>query len=132
MRRSEHFHLAYAGCAVLLLACWSGCSPRQSIHDSGTMFRLRTIQTTLDAFEVDCGRYPTASEGLPALINNPGVPGWTGPYILIGTNTIAEVLSDEWGTPFRYVLSEGKAIATSAGSDRTFDTGDDLMTGKPK
>jgi hypothetical protein len=28
----------------------------------------------------DCGRYPSEEEGLAALLTNPGVAGWRGPY----------------------------------------------------
>ena len=30
------------------------------------------METALDAFEIDNGRYPTTEEGLPALIEQPG------------------------------------------------------------
>jgi Type II secretion system (T2SS), protein G len=32
-------------------------------------------------FEMDTGRYPTVGEGLNALLSDPGVRGWTGPYL---------------------------------------------------
>ena len=32
-------------------------------------------------FTLDCGRYPTEREGLHALLVNPGLDGWRGPYL---------------------------------------------------
>lgn len=39
------------------------------------------IMGCLDLFMIDVGRYPTQEEGLDALLKNPGVEGWRGPYI---------------------------------------------------
>src|SRR6266542_3149019 len=39
------------------------------------------IGQTLDLFKLEVGRYPTAQEGLQALISAPpGVNNWNGPY----------------------------------------------------
>ena len=66
------------------------------------------------------------------MLKDPGVPGWKGPYMDIGTNTVVKGLSDQWGTPLRYVISNGDAKVISAGRDKVFDTVDDLMTGSVK
>src|SRR3954470_16670053 len=43
---------------------------------------INSFETSLDAFEVDCGRYPSTEEGLQALVNPPsGVQNWRGPYV---------------------------------------------------
>ena len=39
------------------------------------------LMTALGSFRLDCGRYPTDGEGLDALFQNPGIKGWSGPYI---------------------------------------------------
>jgi len=58
---------------------------------------IANIEVTLDAFEVDTGRYPTTSEGLAALIENPAdLKGWSGPYIKRG------VPKDPWGNTYVY------------------------------
>jgi len=55
------------------------------------------LGVTLDAFEVDCGRYPTTEEGLKALIEQPSnADGWYGPYIERG------VPKDPWGNTYLY------------------------------
>jgi hypothetical protein len=38
---------------------------------------------------------------------------------------------DGAGTPYRIVCAPDSAIATSAGRDRTFDTGDDVKSDQP-
>ena len=46
--------------------------------------QVEMIGAALDAFRLDVGRYPTASEGLEALNTAPAggsAPGWNGPYL---------------------------------------------------
>lgn len=55
------------------------------------------IETQLDAFEVDAGRYPTTEEGIAALVQMPAsVKSWHGPYLKRG------VPNDPWGRPYVY------------------------------
>lgn len=57
---------------------------------------IATIEGQVEAFNLDCGRYPTNDEGLSALVNQPGnVQGWKGPYI-------KNVPNDPWGQPYIY------------------------------
>jgi general secretion pathway protein G len=43
---------------------------------------IASIETALDMFEVDSGRFPTAAEGLGALVRQPvGLGNWKGPYV---------------------------------------------------
>ena len=58
---------------------------------------ISNLEVALDAFEIDTGRYPTSSEGLGALIQQPGnVVDWQGPYIKRG------IPKDPWGNPYVY------------------------------
>jgi len=43
--------------------------------------QIELLGVALDAFRLDVGRYPTTEEGLKALIENPGIEGWDGPYL---------------------------------------------------
>src|SRR5205809_2033220 len=46
---------------------------------------ISNLETALDAFEVDNGRYPSNEEGLAALVSPPaGLQNWHGPYIKRG------------------------------------------------
>jgi general secretion pathway protein G len=74
--------------------------PRVSTRGRTVNSRLKTeiayLETALDAFEIDNGRYPTTAEGLQALITPPAnTRAWNGPYI-------KSVPTDPWGTPYVY------------------------------
>jgi general secretion pathway protein G len=56
-----------------------------------------TFGIALDLFEQDTGRYPRSDEGLRALIDNPQVPNWRGPYL----KTVSVPL-DPWGNEYKY------------------------------
>lgn len=44
--------------------------------------QMENLSMALDAFEYDCGRYPTTQEGLAALREAPaGAANWKGPYL---------------------------------------------------
>ena len=77
---------------------------------------ISMLETALDTFEVDCGRYPSGEEGLAALIQPPAsVQGWNGPYIKRGMPT------DPWGNPYVYRFPGGNNPAgydlSSLGAD---------------
>ncbi|MHC4220862.1 MAG: type II secretion system major pseudopilin GspG [Planctomycetota bacterium] len=58
---------------------------------------IANLEVALDAFEIDTGRYPTSSEGLKALIEQPSnTEDWRGPYIKRG------VPKDPWGNLYFY------------------------------
>lgn len=77
--------------------------------------QLKTVSAEVEMFMADVGRYPTASEGLPALVKEPsGVEGWTGPYM-----RDEESLRDPWGRLIRYtVAADGQGyLLVSLGAD---------------
>ena len=58
---------------------------------------IANMETALDAFEIDTGRYPSSDEGLAALVNQPNnANGWKGPYLK------KMVVNDPWGNPYVY------------------------------
>lgn len=60
--------------------------------------QIESFSSALDLFYLDNGRYPTSSEGLPALVQRPANSlSWNGPYI-----KTASVPADPWGRPYRY------------------------------
>jgi hypothetical protein len=87
---------------------------------------IRTFHGTmgqgLDAFHTDCGAYPTEKQGLAALVNNPGLKGWNGPY----HRSVDIEPKDPWLTPYRYQTTGDGYTLSSAGKDETFDTEDDV------
>ncbi len=57
--------------------------------------QISMLETSLDAFRLDMGRYPTATEGLQVLWDNPGnLVNWDGPYLP------KPVKQDPWGNPY--------------------------------
>jgi general secretion pathway protein G len=55
-----------------------------------------TLAAALDDFFIDVGRYPTAEEGITALLTAPPTAGgWSGPYV-----RSARTLTDPWGRQF--------------------------------
>lgn len=63
---------------------------------SAAKAQIELLGQALDQFRLDTGRYPTTSEGLNALMNNPGASGWDGPYLK------KAVPADPWGKPYNY------------------------------
>lgn len=58
---------------------------------------IRSIESALALFKIDTGRFPTTSEGLDALVSNPGVKGYkTDGYL-------KKLPSDPWGNSFIYI-----------------------------
>ena len=81
------------------------------------------LSLALDLFEQDVGRYPTTEEGLKALVEDPGIPGWKGPYLKGGLKP------DPWGTDYSYSLNSedlGQYVLASAGPDRQLGNNDDI------
>jgi general secretion pathway protein G len=58
--------------------------------------QIELLGQALDQYRLDVGAYPTTQEGLNALITNPGVEKWEGPYLK------KNVPMDPWGKPYQY------------------------------
>jgi general secretion pathway protein G len=87
---------------------------------------VANLEVALDAFEIDTGRYPTASEGLRALVEEPtNTENWKGPYIKRG------VPKDPWGNPYTYQQpgqhNKYGYDLYSLGPDRQQGGGDDIV-----
>jgi general secretion pathway protein G len=58
---------------------------------------ITSIETALDTYEIDAGRFPSTEEGLGALIQRPSsARTWNGPYIKRG------MPKDPWGNLYVY------------------------------
>jgi len=88
---------------------------------------IGTFGVAMDLFEQDIGRYPNADEGLNALIFDPQLNNWNGPYI-----KSADVPLDPWHNPYQYnypsqlTQSEFLYDIVSAGPDAIFGNNDDI------
>jgi general secretion pathway protein G len=77
--------------------------------------QIQNIQSALELFQVDVGRYPTQEEGLDSLVAAPAnAPGWDGPYL-----KKAEGLKDPWSRPYLYRIpgQKGPVDVYTLGSD---------------
>ena len=59
--------------------------------------QIKELEGALQMFAFDLGRYPNNSEGLEALVSNPGgLEAWKGPYVNHA------IPMDPWGKPYMY------------------------------
>lgn len=75
--------------------------------------QLRNIESALDLYRLDMGKYPAALDGL---VTQPaGEERWRGPYLKKATG-----LTDPWGEPFKYRIpgQHGEYDLFSLGADK--------------
>ena len=77
--------------------------------------QLESVAAAVEMFHSDVGRYPTAAEGLRALVNEPAdAEGWTGPYL-----KSANALKDPWAGDILYRTVDDQGFeVVSLGADR--------------
>ena len=63
---------------------------------SAAKAQIELIGQALDQLRLDVSRYPTTQEGLNALMVNPGIDNWEGPYLK------KALPPDPWGKPYQY------------------------------
>lgn len=85
-------------------------------RETAARTQIRMIETALDTFRLDMGRYPTAEEGLSVLVNPSAdlVGNWNGPYVDGG------LPNDPWGAAYRYAANDDlsrRGIVYSLGAD---------------
>ncbi|MER9470743.1 type II secretion system major pseudopilin GspG [Mesorhizobium sp. M0482] len=95
-----------------------------SARTNAAKAQIRNIESALELYYVDNAKYPTADEGLSALVAAPaGEDHWNGPY-LKGTTG----LNDPWGKPYSYEVkadASGVLIRTFGRDGRPGGTGED-------
>lgn len=76
--------------------------------------QLDALSKAIEALRLDMGRFPSASEGLAALMTKPdNAPGWSGPYLK------KAVPLDPWQKPYiyQYPVGNGDFKVLSYGKD---------------
>ncbi|QIA22025.1 type II secretion system major pseudopilin GspG [Mesorhizobium sp. AA22] len=95
-----------------------------SARTNAAKAQIRNIESALELYYVDNAKYPTAEEGLSALVTAPaGDDRWNGPY-LKGTSG----LSDPWGKPYSYDVkadASGVLIRTFGRDGKPDGSGED-------
>jgi len=62
--------------------------------------QIKNLQSAIELYFLDTGRYPASREGLSALLESPeGAANWNGPYL-----KNREGLIDPWARPYVYVI----------------------------
>jgi len=90
-----------------------------------TRVQIELLANAVERFNLDVGRYPTAEEGLSALVDRPVAvdeDAWDGPYTEKNF-----VPTDGWGRDFAYRFDDdGRYLIISLGADgRTGGDGED-------
>lgn len=81
--------------AVVVVPKFTGRSQQAKITAAKT--DIANLEVAIDAFEVDCSRYPTTEEGIQALVQQPSnLTEWKGPYLKRG------LPKDPWHNPYVY------------------------------
>ena len=76
--------------APRLMGVMGKAKPKLALTD------IKNLETALDLFYLDVGRYPTEEEGLKALTQQPeNLPNWGGPYL-------KKPPKDPWGRDYVY------------------------------
>jgi type II secretion system protein G len=99
----SHFDL----CVVLMslfIATGCGCTydplrPLAERKIEAARAQIAQFKIALRRFRGDTGRFPSSQEGLTALLVDPGIKGWNGPYLA------RSVPADPWGRPYGYEYS---------------------------
>lgn len=100
-RRNRGFTLVELLLVMVILAVLAAVViPRmvgrgEQAKESRAKTDIANIETALGAFEVDTGSFPTNEQGLQALVTNPGVQNWHGPYL-------QHPPVDPWGNAYVY------------------------------
>ncbi len=84
--------------------------------------QLDVLAEALGRYRFHVGMYPTAKQGLAALVRDSKMRGWDGPYINL-------LIPDPWRTPYIYTPPERVGdypLLLSAGADKVRGPADDI------
>ncbi len=108
LRNSRGFSLIELLVVIIILGLLAGLvGPRlfsrvgQS-KQAAARAQIELFSAALDQYRLDVGSYPPAAAGLDALVRNPNVSNWNGPYLKKNT-----VPADPWGKPYQYKCCPG-------------------------
>lgn len=96
-------------------------------RDQIAKIQIGELDSALQLFSFDVGRYPLSSEGLESLVQNPGsLESWKGPYLK------KAVPKDPWVRPYVYHSpgTHGEYDLYSFGADGTEGSDDDICSWK--
>jgi general secretion pathway protein G len=112
--------LAVAGGALMVRSKGGGYSATRGHRLTKAMNEVTVLRAGVEMYWMDCGEYPATNPGLKALVLNPGVSNWRGPYVSL-------IRPDPWRQPYVYRIEDGRPVVKSSGLDGKPDTADDLL-----
>jgi general secretion pathway protein G len=65
--------------------------------------QIELLGAGLDQYRLDVGSYPPSTVGLEALVRNPNLANWNGPYLKKSVIPL-----DPWGRPYQYRCCPGE------------------------
>ena len=65
--------------------------------------QIELLGAGLDQYRLDVGSYPPSTVGLEALVRNPNLRNWNGPYLKKSVIPL-----DPWGRPYQYRCCPGE------------------------
>lgn len=119
-RRSAGFTLIEIMAVVLIIGLLAGIvgvavfSQVDSARVTTARAQIKQIESALEFYRLDNGRYPTTEQGLEALVDEPSIEPLPRRYRPEGYLQSRKALQDPWGADYQY-LSPGERNA------RTFD-----------
>ena len=140
--RSQRVLLFAAGAALLLgIALWAGLSflggsaPRQQKDVAAQKPINKVVPKAVDELENTRQRLELLASSVKIWMIQYGA-GFDPSQVTMermqqDLGISPEEMMDDWGTPFHYSSNADSYTLTSAGSDRMFDSGDDIKVEKP-
>lgn len=104
----------------------SVASGNETAKGKQTELLFGQLRSSLQMYRMHNVKFPSQEQGLSALVDNPGIPSWRGPY------SEPENLIDPWGSPIQYEIEANKVRFSSAGGDGEMGTADDIVWPAPK
>ncbi len=91
--------VALLGIAIsfFLILLGAFAEPPRDIRQLAATLQIEGLVKALESYKADCGKYPSAREGLHGIVLDYGVKGWRGPYL-------DRLPADPWGQPYVYLL----------------------------
>lgn len=104
---------------------------RKRAYNDAANAQIKLFRSSLQLYEMDLNGYPSNSQGLQALIEQPsGLANesrWRGPYL----DNITVIPLDPWDNAYQYESDGGATYSiTSAGIDGVQGSDDDVKSGE--